>query len=84
MTLRAAVIGLCVALLAPVAEAGILSSGQKLPKPVSVVRQMGDDYGRKSGMHVRKTLKKEQPGWGAQWKQVFHQPPVRPLKPYLR
>jgi hypothetical protein len=84
MTLRAPVLGLCVALFAPMAEAGLLRSGDNLPKPVSVMHQMGNDYSRKAGPHIRKTLKKDEPGWGAQWKQIFHQPPMRPRKPYLR
>jgi hypothetical protein len=83
MTLRTAVVGLCVVLLAPMAEAALLRSGDKLPKPVNVLRQMGDEYSRKAGPHIRKTLKQEKPGWGAQWKQIFHSP-TRPLKPYLR
>jgi len=84
MTLRAVIAGLCVLLFSPMAQAGLLHGGDNLPKPVSVTRQMGDDYGRKTGAHIRKTLKKDQPGWGAQWKQLFHLPPARPRKPYLR
>ena len=84
MTLRAALIGLCAVLVAPIAEAGFLHSGDNLPKPASALRQMGDDYSRKSCMHIRKTLKKDQPGWGAPWKQIGHQPPIRAHKPYLR
>lgn len=69
--------------LTTTAEAGLLGGGQKLPKPLDQLSYPKDDYGAKTGRHVRKRHKKDEPWWGAQWKQVFRYD-VRPMRPSFR
>jgi hypothetical protein len=55
------------------------------PKPIDypIVRPH-EDYANKTGKHVAPGKKKDRPGYGAQWKQIFKLPPMRPLSPSLR
>ena len=82
MRARFLVAGLALA-LASSAEAGLFSGSQKLPKPLDQLAYPKDDYGAKTGKHVRKQHKKDEPAWGAQWKQIFRYD-VRPMRPSFR
>jgi hypothetical protein len=66
--------------LSSTAEAGLFRGSQKLPKPLDQLSYPKDDYGAKTGRHVRKQYKKDEPGWGVH---MFRQS-VRPLRPSFR
>lgn len=69
-------------LLSGVAEAGWFGSGSKHPKPLDpLTRVRGWDTARRT--HGTRPNKYTKPGWGAQWKLMLKNHPVRP-HPYIR
>lgn len=79
---RLIVIGGLLVVVSSAAEAGGRGSDAKLPKPIDVlsISRPWDPSRTRPSLREHKYNK---PGWGAQWKQLFHTTPYR-AQPYIR